>query len=129
MKMTLKKIAASVMAAATLAVGAAGMTASAATVYGSYGTFTWSTRSAQTKNTTGTSRLVTASVTVYRDSTGAYVTTSSGSNSGGNGTTASASVSSATYPSSSYNFKLYGAVYGSTSSNSGVVESWTKYAD
>lgn len=120
MKRTFKKVAAAVMAVTTLAVGSVGMTASAA--YGSFSSTTWT---AQTTNTTGTSRKVIASVTVYRNSTGAYVTTSGDSKTGGNRTSAYASVSSSTYPKSSYNFSQYGAVYNSTADQSGVAQSWS----
>lgn len=129
MKKSFKKIAASVMAVATLAVGTAGMSVSAGQVVGSYGTFTWTTTSANTVNNTATSRRVTALVMVFKDSTGDYVTMNSNAKSGGNGTTAYASVSSSTYPSSSYNFKLNGSVGNSSASESGAAESWTKYAN
>lgn len=129
MKKTFKKIAAAVMAVATLAVGITGMTASAGQLVGNYGTFTWSTRTAQTVNNTARSRRVTASVTVFKDSTGVYVTMDSDSDNGGNGTDAYASVLSSSYPSSSYNFKLNGSIGNSTNSNAGTAESWTQYAN
>lgn len=129
MKKTFKKIAASVMAVANLAVGVAGMSVSADQIVGDYGTFTWSERSLSVTNTTRIPRKLVLSVTVYRDSDDSYVTMISDSIIGRNGTIATVSVSSATYPSSSYNFRFYGAIYNSTVDASGVAESWTKYVD
>ena len=124
MKKTFKKIAASVMAMATLAVGVAGMSVSADQIVGNYGTFTWSERSLSVTNTTRISRKVITSVTVYSNSTGAYITTAVDSKTCGYGTTATVTVSSA-YPSSLYNFRFYGAIYNSTVDASGVAESWS----
>lgn len=123
-----KRAIAGVMAVATLVVSGIGVTASANQVVGSYSTFIWTSTSAKTVNNTNTSRIVTSSVTVYKDGTGTYVIAKTANNTGGNSAYCSTSVSSSTYPSSAYNYRLYGSIYNSNNYNSGVAESFTRSA-
>lgn len=121
----LRKIAASLMAVATLSMGAVGMSASAYNDVFTYCSFEWTTTSAQTTNITNTNRRVAANITVYRDGTGEYVTTNGADNSGRYGALAKATIPS--YSSSNYNFKCTGTVYGGESPYSGIVETVVKY--
>ena len=125
MNTTYKKIFASIMTVASLAIGVTGLSASAYTDSSSYGAFEWSTTSAKTTNITNTKRRVAANITVYRDGTGEYVTGNGGENVGTYGTYAYASVPS--YSSSSYNFKCIGTVYNGDSPYSGVAYTFVKY--
>lgn len=127
--MKTKKIAVGILAAVSMATCIAGMSVSANQVVGNYATFSWTTTTATTYNDTNSSRIVTANVTVYEDGTGRYITSNSKRNTGGNGTSASASVSSSTYPSSRYNFLLTGSIYNSNVDQSGVLESFRKSAN
>ena len=116
--MKLKKIAIAALAAMTMATGAMGITASANTVSSSCGSFTWTTSSAKTTNITNTSRLVTATFTVYADNTGTWITNKTSRQSGAYGTVATAS--NPGYSSSGYNFACSGSVYNSTNDASGT---------
>ena len=91
---------------------------------GYYCSYNWGYISAETINITATQRRVSSYAKVYRDGTGAYVTSTSATKTGGYGTSACASLDYSTYPSSQYNFKLSGEIYNSTPYESGIVESW-----
>ena len=91
---------------------------------GYYCSYNWGYIYAETINNTAAQRRVSSYVTVYRDGTGAYVTSTSATNTGGYGTSAYASFNYSTYPSSQYNFKFRGEIYNSTPYESGIAESW-----
>lgn len=82
------------------------------------GAFEWYTSSAKITNTSNTSRYMEAHINVYRDNTGEFVTSKSANATGGYGAYAKAVNSS--YGSGSYNFKIWGTIYNSSSPMSGV---------
>lgn len=131
--MKLKKMIASTLVLTSLATAAftCNLTASANTVSDSYGSFEWDATNATYAKTTNLCssgiRTTSASITVYKDNTGAYVTAYYASKDGGYNTIAKATQSS--YKPSSYNFKMYGAVSNSTNSAAGLATSFTKYVD
>ena len=129
-----RKIVAAIMVVTTLATSAVcNLTASAApnVVSDSYGAFEWESSNAAYAKTTNLcssgTRTTSASITVYKDNTGAYVTAYYASKNGGYGTIARASQSS--YKSNGYNFKMYGAVSNSTNSSAGLATSLVKYVN
>ena len=80
------------------------------------GTFEWYTYSAATTNKTNTSRMTDACIAVYEDNTGIQVDTITVKNTGAYDSYAKAY--NYNYPSSQYNFEIYGHVYNSTASQS-----------
>ena len=129
MKKIFKKMIAAAIAA-TMAVGLCiSVSANSVTDPNGYGTFEWSSSYAKTTNITNESRRVSAVINVFEDNTGRPVGGSiPASNYGTYGTSAKAE--NTEYPSSRYNFQMYGEVYASPAYQSPVV--WytgIKYVD
>lgn len=124
MTKTFKKIAASVMAATTLAVGAASMTASAYTDNDNYSSFSWdrngSRVSVSLTNTSGASRYAQVSAYGY-NAAGYYVDHISNSGIISDGQTKSASGSIA-----ATSYKFYGNLYSSTVPKGTPLSPWVK---
>jgi hypothetical protein len=118
MKTTLKKMAAIILAATTLAVGTTGLSASAADA-----SLSINTSSATLYNTSGATRYGNVNFTVINRSTGAHV--KSVGNSGNIANYASLTASKGGYSAVSYRFTANASLYKGTSAYSGVLWSGT----
>ena len=124
MNKKIKKIAAAVMAAATLAAGSVGMTASAQTVNDNYSTFTWSKSgsnvSVSLTNNSGASRYATISAYGYT-AAGAYV-----DNIGKSGTISQSSTISKSGSIVAASYRFFGYLYSNTTGTGGTLSYWSK---
>ncbi len=109
-------------AAAILSLGVVGVIGTASSypkrITNEWASFEWGPGYANTTNQTPYSRLVCASVVVYKDGTGDYVTADYQNKVVGFNQTVSASVN---YSSNGYNFVCGGSIYGDASSHSPVM--------
>ncbi|MCM1298564.1 MAG: hypothetical protein NC203_03690 [Firmicutes bacterium] len=118
------KKAMSLIAAAAVTIGVGSVSVSAAFDSCSYGTFEWNNSYCTVKNSTNTSRYMTAYFDVYEKNTGKYIDSSFSSGSGAYGTTVTAN--NPTSHSSLNSYRWVGAIYNSQSPNSGAAYTFDK---